>query len=87
MEPYLLPKSIEESCLRIAKNLGLIMTGIDFKLTDKNEFYCLEVNPAPGFLYFEWQTRQPICSALSDILEKNSKLIFLNNFIILDRIM
>ena len=49
MEPAILPPAIAESCLRVARQLGLLLTGIDLKATPDGEYYCFEVNPSPGF--------------------------------------
>jgi glutathione synthase/RimK-type ligase-like ATP-grasp enzyme len=68
MEPTTLPASIEESCHRLAAALGLELAGIDLKETPDGEFYCFEVNPSPGFLYYEQHTRQPISAAVADLL-------------------
>ncbi|HEX5325616.1 MAG TPA: hypothetical protein VFW75_03010 [Acetobacteraceae bacterium] len=68
MEPTTLPAAIAESCLRLARELDLLLTGIDLKETPDGDFYCFEVNPCPGFLYYERFTGQPISTALADLL-------------------
>jgi glutathione synthase/RimK-type ligase-like ATP-grasp enzyme len=72
MEPAILPPAIAESCLRAARQLGLLLTGIDLKETPDGEYYCFEVNPSPGFLYYEQHTGQPISTALADLLHHGS---------------
>jgi glutathione synthase/RimK-type ligase-like ATP-grasp enzyme len=72
MEPAILPPAIAESCLRVARQLGLLLTGIDLKATPDGEYYCFEVNPSPGFLYYEQHTGQPISTALADLLHHGS---------------
>lgn len=69
MEPALLPPAVAESCLRLARGLDLLMTGIDLKETPGGEYYCFEVNPCPGFLFYEQYTGQPISTALADLLQ------------------
>lgn len=68
MEPTTLPPSVAAACLRVARQLGLLLSGIDLKETPEGNYYCFEVNPSPGFLYYEQGTRQPISSALATLL-------------------
>lgn len=48
----ILPRDIEQECLEIADRLNLRFCGIDLIIQD-NKYYLLEVNPAPGWTYFE----------------------------------
>lgn len=68
MEPMTLPPAIAEACLGLARQLDLLMTGIDLKETPDGDYYCFEVNPSPGFLYYEKYSGQPISTALADLL-------------------
>jgi glutathione synthase/RimK-type ligase-like ATP-grasp enzyme len=68
MEPWTLPAAVEAACRRLAAALGLEMTGIDLKETPDGEMYCFEINPCPGFLYYEQRTRQPISAAVASLL-------------------
>jgi glutathione synthase/RimK-type ligase-like ATP-grasp enzyme len=68
MEPTTLPRTIEQACLGVARDLDLLFTGIDLKRTPDGDWYCFEVNPCPGFLYFERYSRLPISAALADLL-------------------
>lgn len=69
MEPTVLPSSVEKACLSLAQRLDLLLAGIDLRETPDGDYYCFEVNPSPGFLYYEQHTRQPISAALADLLE------------------
>lgn len=55
-------------CIGLAAAFGLDFAGIDFKLTSGGEAYCLEVNPAPAFSYYELHTGQPIARAVAEYL-------------------
>jgi D-alanine-D-alanine ligase-like ATP-grasp enzyme len=33
--------------------MGLWLAGIDLRRTPSGEIYCLEINPSPGFTYYE----------------------------------
>ena len=70
MEPFELPKQVAESCLLLARKLDLLVTGIDLKETPDGQYYCFEVNPSPGFLYYERHSRQPISLALANLLHE-----------------
>ena len=73
MEPAVLPLAIAESCMRIARELDLLLTGIDLKETPDGDYFCFEVNPCPGFLYYEKFTGQPISTALAGLLHQDAR--------------
>ena len=54
-----------ERCVSLATALELPFAGIDLKLTPTGEVYCFEVNPSPGFSYYEHATGQPISDAVA----------------------
>ncbi len=62
------PESIKLLCSRFASGERLIIAGFDFKVTEDNKWYCLEMNPVPTFLPYEMETRQPIGATLLDYL-------------------
>jgi RimK-like ATP-grasp domain len=68
MSPVTLPPAVEAACVRAAHDLDLLFAGIDLKETPDGEYVCLEVNPCPGFIYYERHTGQPISAALADLL-------------------
>lgn len=47
-----LPKWVEEECLSISRQLRLPFSGIDL-IKKAGSYYLLEVNPAPGYAYFD----------------------------------
>lgn len=55
-------------CVEVAEALGLPFAGIDLKITPGGEVYCFEVNPCPGFSYYESNTGQPIAMAVAEYL-------------------
>jgi glutathione synthase/RimK-type ligase-like ATP-grasp enzyme len=73
MEPMALPPAVAEACLRLARRLDLLLAGIDLKETPEGEYYCFEVNPCPGFLYYEKHTGQPISLALAELLRAGAQ--------------
>ena len=68
MSPVTLPAAVTTACLRGARELGLLFAGIDLKETPDGEYFCFEINPCPGFTYYERHTGQPISLALADLL-------------------
>ena len=72
MEPIEPPPEIAAACLRISRELGLLHSGIDLKQTPAGDWYCLEVNPCPGFIYYERNTGQPISLALAELLRSGA---------------
>lgn len=68
MEDVTLPPDVHQACVSLAANLDLLFAGIDLKETPDGEWFCFEVNPCPGFLYYERHARQPISTALADLL-------------------
>jgi glutathione synthase/RimK-type ligase-like ATP-grasp enzyme len=68
MEPAELPPAVAAACLAVSRDLGLLHAGIDLKETPDGEWYCFEVNPCPGFIFYERSSGQPISLALAKLL-------------------
>ncbi|QEK39404.1 ATP-grasp domain-containing protein [Candidatus Sneabacter namystus] len=49
---YSLPENVEEECIQISKKLKLPFCGVDLIKT-KDAYYILEVNPTPGYSFYE----------------------------------
>jgi glutathione synthase/RimK-type ligase-like ATP-grasp enzyme len=60
-----LPTEVEAKCVQLAKALGLEFAGIDLRITPDQRAVCFEVNPCPGFSYYEANTGQPISHAVA----------------------
>jgi glutathione synthase/RimK-type ligase-like ATP-grasp enzyme len=63
-----LPAEVALKCRSLNSMLGLHFSGIDLMRTPEDEWYCFEVNPSPGFSYFEKGGGQPISRALADFM-------------------
>lgn len=63
--PYELAGETAARCTTLAASLGLEFAGIDLKVASDGSTYCFEVNPSPGFSYFEAATGQPIARAVA----------------------
>jgi glutathione synthase/RimK-type ligase-like ATP-grasp enzyme len=68
MVPAVLPRDIAANCIRLTRELGLTMSGIDLKETSSGEYYCFEVNTSPAFLFYESPARPVIADALAEFL-------------------
>lgn len=67
-----LDEDLAERCVRLAQALNLPFAGIDLKITPDDQVYCFEVNPSPGFSYYEHHTQQPIARAVARFLAGKS---------------
>ncbi|MBV9876931.1 MAG: hypothetical protein JO025_19540 [Verrucomicrobia bacterium] len=68
MVPAVLPRDVVTNCIRLTRELGLTMSGIDLKETPSGEYYCFEVNTSPAFLFYESPARPVIADALAEFL-------------------
>jgi glutathione synthase/RimK-type ligase-like ATP-grasp enzyme len=68
MQAVELPLAIAERCRTMAGAMELHLAGIDLRQTPDGEWYCLEVNPSPGFTYYEATTGQPVAAAIANML-------------------
>lgn len=48
--------------------MGLLLAGIALRRTPEGGWVCFEVNPSPGFSFYEEATGQPIAAAVADLL-------------------
>jgi glutathione synthase/RimK-type ligase-like ATP-grasp enzyme len=62
------PQRVEDRCRELAASMKLPVAGIDLRRTPSDEWYCFEVNPSPGFSFYEEATGQPISEAVARLL-------------------
>jgi len=64
------PRTVRELCVLATKRAGLVLSGIDFKVCAlTNDWYCLEVNPMPGYSGYDMRLGGVISEALTETLE------------------
>ena len=63
-----IPAEQKIKCIELVKDLGLAVGGVDLRLTPDGEWYCFEVNPSPGFTYYQSHTGQDIAAEIADLL-------------------
>jgi len=73
LEAFDLNSDIAEKCISLSRSLQLPFAGVDLKVTPDGDVYCFEVNPCPGFSYFEANTGQPIALAVAEYLSGTSE--------------
>ena len=50
-----LPSGVKEWCIAAARSEKLHFAGIDLLLTPEGKWHCFEINPCPGYFFFEEQ--------------------------------
>ncbi len=68
LEVFELPATLSDACRSVSRALDLPFAGIDLRIEDDGNTWCFEVNPCPGFSYYEAHTGQPIAAALARYL-------------------
>jgi hypothetical protein len=65
---FAVPADVEKRAVELTRDMGLLVSGIDLRERPDGRWYCFEVNPSPGFSYFQAVTDQPIAEAVADLL-------------------
>lgn len=68
--PFTLPGDIAALCVSVTAALDLEFSGIDFILTEDSQYYCLEVNPMPGYHGYDRCLRLAISDDLAALFGK-----------------
>jgi glutathione synthase/RimK-type ligase-like ATP-grasp enzyme len=67
-EPCTIPDDIAARCVALARDLGLAIAGLDLIAGEDRRWYCLEVNPNPGFSYYDIAREEPIARRVAELL-------------------
>ncbi len=67
-DPAHMPKAHQLHLRRLVASMSLLLAGIDLRRTPDGQWFCLEVNPSPGFTYYESATGQPIADSIACVL-------------------
>ena len=70
--PCGLPENLTSRCRSLVARLGLTVAGVDLRRSTDGTWYCFEVNPSPGFTYYEAATGQPIAETIARLLAAGS---------------
>jgi len=68
MAPTDIPPALGDRLVAVTRAMGLAISGIDLRVTSEGRWYCFEVNPSPGFTYYQDHTEQPIAAAVAALL-------------------
>lgn len=60
-----MPRALSRRCIDLARSLKLSFAGIDLRVRDDGVVYCFEVNPSPGYSYYQSGTGQPIAATVA----------------------
>ena len=52
-------------------DMNLSVAGVDLRCSPADRWYCFEVNPSPGFMYYQAASGQPISQAIAQRLAKD----------------
>jgi glutathione synthase/RimK-type ligase-like ATP-grasp enzyme len=63
-----LASDVASACVQLARSAGLMVAGIDLRRALDGQYYCFEINPSPGFMFYERATQQPISEAVAKLL-------------------
>ena len=70
-----LGKKMEKLCIRLNRELGLLVSSIDFVQSKNGELFFLEINPIGDWNWIEKHTNLPITKSMFDfvtgLLKKN----------------
>lgn len=62
------PDAVLQAAVAFAREQGLLIAGLDFRVSPSDRWWCLECNPAPTFLPYEMETGQAIADALLELM-------------------
>ena len=68
LAPFDLPDALGQQLVSVSQGMGLMVAGIDLRRSDDGRWFCFEVNPSPGFTFYEDHTAQPIAGAIAELL-------------------
>lgn len=67
-----LPSYVRKKCISITNKLNLELAGIDLLHASDGKYYCLEVNPSPGYSSYEKKCNLEISSTIFKRLTKGT---------------
>lgn len=68
LAPCDLPDDLGRRLVDVSHGMGLLVSGVDLRRTADESWCCFEINPSPGFTYYEGHTGQPIAGAIAALL-------------------
>jgi len=65
-----LPSGLGERIVALVRSMGLEVAGVDLRCRADGSWVCFEVNPSPGFPWYEDSTGHPIAEAIAELLSR-----------------
>jgi D-alanine-D-alanine ligase-like ATP-grasp enzyme len=65
---YEIPDALGTTLVAATRALGLIFSGVDLRVTPEGRHVCFEINPSPGFTWYEQETGHPIADTVAETL-------------------
>jgi glutathione synthase/RimK-type ligase-like ATP-grasp enzyme len=63
-----IPEQLGKLLVQVTAGMGLLVAGVDLRRTPDGGWRCFEINPSPGFTFYEDRTGQPIAAAIARLL-------------------
>jgi len=63
-----LPEKVGRQLVKMVRGLNLLVAGVDLRRTPEGSWVCFEVNPSPGFPWYEETTGHQIAEAIANLL-------------------
>jgi glutathione synthase/RimK-type ligase-like ATP-grasp enzyme len=70
LRPWQVPDDLAPRLRTLAASLGLVMAGIDLRRNPQGDWVCFEVNPSPGFTFYDDEDDQPLARATARLLSE-----------------
>jgi hypothetical protein len=70
LRPWRVPDALGPRLHALAASLGLAMAGIDLRRRPQGEWICFEVNPSPGFTFYDTEDDEPLARATARLLSE-----------------
>lgn len=68
LSAFELPEDVGRLLVALVRGMHLEVAGVDLRYTPNGSWVCFEVNPSPGFPWYEDATGHPIADAIADML-------------------
>jgi hypothetical protein len=70
LRPWQVPDELRPRLRALAASLGLVMAGIDLRRKPQGDWVCFEVNPSPGFTFYDDEDDEPLARAAARLLSE-----------------
>ncbi len=68
LSAFELPEQVGRQLVALVHGMNLLVAGVDLRRTPDGSWVCFEVNPSPGFPWYEEATGHPIAEAIANLL-------------------